>query len=1103
MAMQTQGALHALIACAALSVAVLPVQSQPSVPAPLRSDIPAEALPDALAAFARQTGLNVLYVSKVIRDQTSRAVGAGVSAPEALSRLLEGTGLEYEFLTSHSVRILIAPNKTAQAAKLPTEPQPLQEVLVTGSRIPVPVNATAASPILIVTAEDIRMPGHTDAAEVLTVLPQMTLSSGSDFGNHSNPSNIAGGFATADLRGLRPQRTVVLVNGRRLGLGDPNTANPTPAPDLDQIPLAMVERVEVLTGGASATYGSDAVAGVVNFILKDHIQGIQIDAQYGAAEHSQHSPMLKYALTDTEVVVPTGTTLDAFRRDVSVLAGTDFDDGDGQISGWFIFKDQDAVHGADRDFMACQDHSINSLSLEPTDPGVVCLGSSQSNRFDTAQGDAYSVVGNQFVPWPAGHATPPAFFNPAPYYTAQRQNRRYQAGLLAHVELNEAIRPYLEASFMQDQTLMAIAPSGLFTGPDYQVNCSNPLLSAQEAGILCTPAEIAADKIHPGSVSAVLTIGRRNVEGTARQSDYRHRNYRLVAGIDGRLSEPWSYDAYALYYHTSLLQKTPGFLSLAAIANALEVTTDASGRSVCISGGNCVPYDIFGTGTVTKGQVNYLSIAGTDHGSNSEAIVEADVTGQLGYYGIITPWAHEGAAVNAGLEHRSESLQFEPDAIERSGDLSGFGLNVVDLDKRVSVDEGFIEIRLPLAAELPLASDLSVAAGYRYSVYSTAGTTNTYKFDLHYAPIRDLQLRASYDRVVRAPNLIELFTPLSYGASTFIDTDPCAPTDGGVTHAAATLAACRRTGITAAQYGNGLGAAVGGTSTVPQCPFGCGAVAGGNPSLAPEIANTWSLGATFTPEPIPSLSVGLDYYHIHLRGEIATVPETVTLQQCLLTGDPTLCSQIVRASSGALYGADVLRGGYVLSNAQNTGQALVSGIDVQANYRLPLSGWGNLAATLTGSYLQHNAATPYRTAPKFDCAGLFGATCLDGSVNPSWRHNVRLTWDTPWNLEVSAQWRFIGRTSFDNNSSQPLLQNAEEGFFDPYIQRIPNYNYVDLTAAWTISRHVQLRVGCNNLFDKDPPFIPLEISGRGGNLNTFPIYDLLGRNLFIALHASL
>lgn len=1105
------GALRALGACAAVIACQIPAaMAQPAGPAALSAPIPQQPLADALTVFARQTGLHIVYVSKVVREQRSHVVSAGLRADVALGRLLEGTGLRFQFLTPHSVRILAAVQLPPAARQSPSD---LPEVMVTGSRIAVPANIIATGPMQVVTAQEVRLTGYSDAVDVISALPQMSPSLGADFGNHSNPQAAAGGFATVDLRGLGPQRTVVLINGRRLGPGDPNTANPAPAPDLDQIPLALIERVEVLTGGASATYGSDAIAGVVNFILKDDLQGVQVDGQYGFAQHTQQNTYIQQREIDAGITPPRGAGIDAFRRDVSVLAGTDLYDGNGHITGYFIYRSQDAVHGSDRDFSDCSAHSTNSLTGVPTDAGVACLLSNQSNLFvrDAGAGDAYSVVGNQFVPWPAEGAVPAARFNAAPFFTSQRQNSRYQAGTLAHYEFNQAARPYFELSFMEDRTHTQYAPSGLFAGansltPDggYLINCSNPLLSAQQAALLCTPAQIAADRAEPGSVSADVAIGRRNVEGGGRQASYRHRNYRVVGGIEGNIADGWSYDAYALYHYTSLFQVYRNFLSSTAIANALQVMNDESGQAVCISGGNCVPYNIFNTGAVTAKQLAYLRTVGTDGGANSEQIIDANVTGQLARYGLVSPWAHEGVAFNAGAERRIESLRFSPDEVELSGDLSGYGVAPVAIDKRVSVNDGFLEIRAPIAQDRLFVKDFSIDGGYRYSVYSTGVTTNTYKFDLQFAPLADVRLRASYDRVVRAPNLIELHTPLSYSVSQTIETDPCAPTDGGATPAAASLAACMRTGLTPAQYGNGVAPTAGGTSTIVQCVAGCGVVSGGNAALAPETANTWSLGLTFTPTAIPTLAGSVDYFQIRLKGEIGNVPESVTLQQCLATGDPTVCSQIVRTPTGALSGSTVTNGGYVLSSAVNTGAALVSGMDMQTSYRQLLAGrWGALTASLTGSWLQHITTTRYRGAPSYDCAGLFGDTCRNGSVNPRWRHNLRVSWEMPWNLLLSAQWRFIGRSGFDNNSLQPLLNAQEEGFLDPQLTRIPNYSYLDLAAIWNLSRHVEVRAGISNLFDKDPPFVPLEVTGRGGDLNTFPIYDILGRNIFVGLRATL
>jgi len=298
----------------------------------------------------------------------------------------------------------------AQFAPTSNESEPaLQEIVVTGSRIPVPANITATSPLQVVTAQDIALAGQTDAVDILNSLPQTVINSGVDFGNNSSPLAVAGGIATADLRGLGPQRTVVLVDGRRLGIGDPNTGNPSPAPDLDQIPTALIERVEVLTGGASATYGSDAIAGVVNFIMKRNFEGVQLDGQYGFDQHQQHNYYMQDQETAAGITPPTGGVMDGYKRDLSFLAGTNFSDGAGNVTGYFIYHNQDAVPGSARDFSACPAYSTNYFNDVPAAPGVTCFGNSNSNKFLTNAGGGppYSVVGQQFVPYPAAGSVPP------------------------------------------------------------------------------------------------------------------------------------------------------------------------------------------------------------------------------------------------------------------------------------------------------------------------------------------------------------------------------------------------------------------------------------------------------------------------------------------------------------------------------------------------------------------------------------------------------------------------------------------------------------------------------------------------------------------------
>jgi iron complex outermembrane recepter protein len=1016
-----------------------------------------------------------------------------------------------------SVFLAEAPAQQAPAAAPASEAAaPLQEVVVTGSRIPVPANISATSPTTIVSSQEIKLQGATDITDLMNNLPQNIIGTNADFGNTSSPLTSTGGFSTVDLRGLGPQRTLVLVNGRRLGAGDPSTSNQNVAPDIDQIPVPLIERIDVVTGGASATYGSDAIAGVVNFILRKDFQGIQIDGQFGFSQHDQHNSYVQGLLSHddpntgfTAITPPTGSIRDGHKHDLSILMGTSLADGAGNLTGYFVYHDQQPVTAAARDFSACQLIS-NGLITPPDFTGVECIGSSNSNRFTPQTpgaagfGTRYTVVGNQFLPWPQPGSSPPGIFDFNEFEYLQRQDQRYQGGFLGHIDLNDHAKPYMEFGWMDDRTEAVVAPSGLFVASypftadnNELVNCSNPLLSAQERSLICTPAQIAGDTASPGSPgnSADLQIGRRNIEGGGRLSFYEHQNFRLVVGTKGDVTNAWTYDLYGSYYYTTTFQGQQNYLDYAKAGNALQVTTNAAGTPVCISGGQCVPWNIFQTGAVTPAALNYLETPGTAYGNNTEQIAHIDFTGELGNYGIATPWTQDGLAINVGGEHRMDSVTFHPDGTELAGNLAGFSGALVNIDEHYNVNEAFAELRAPIAHNVPGAYDLMVDGGYRYSnYYDTTGTTNTYKFEVQYAPIQDARLRFSFDRAVRAPNLIELFLAPSYGQQAVFGVDPCAgvPT--------ATLVQCEHTGVTAAQYGDGIHA-----NNITQCVSGqCGQVIEGNSQLKPEVADTWSLGLTIHPVAWPGFSASVDYYHIRLEDQIGNYPFATIFNGCLLNDNPIYCSQIVRTPQGALTGATVAGGGYILQKDFNLGLTIVSGFDLNLNYRHDLpSGWGSLSAALVGTYLQHDTVTPYSGSGSYDCAGLFGSSCANGSVNPTWRHNLRATWETPWHLLLSAQWRFIGYSSFDNNSTNPLLQGAENGAYNAYNARIANYSYLDVITTWHPLTNVEIRVGVNNLLDKDPPLIPSsDISGNSGPANSYPTYDYLGREVFFAFTAK-
>ncbi len=1025
---------------------------------------------------------------------------------------------KWGMMHGHSARALLAAllalgatgalAQQQRPAETSAEGAVLEEVVITGSRITLP-NMTSTSPIQVVTQKDIQQAGKVDVSDVIMQLPQNFNNSFSDFNGRTSGLTTAGGLATADLRGLGPQRTLVLVNGRRLGAGDPNTANPNPAADLDQIPTALIERVDVVTGGASSTYGSDAIAGVVNFIMRRNFEGVQVDGQYGENWHNQHNSFVADLATQAGYTPPTGSIRDGVNRSFNVTFGTSIAEGRGNVTGYFGYLTAAPVPSGNRDFGDCQLNAVTDASGNVS--GAGCSGSSNSNSFRFG-GVRYSVLGDQFVPWNSVPTNPPAIFNSQPYIYNGRDDLRYNAGFFAHVDVNEHFKPYAEMSYMNDRTDQKIAPSALFRFSNpldpsgrggYYVNCSNPLLSAQEAAILCTPQQIAADAAAPGSVSANVEIGRRNTEGGGRESYYEHTNYRAVLGDKGSIATGWNYDAYGQYYYTTFFNSNKQYLNFQSITNALQVTQDASGNPVCVSvvkgtDLNCVPYNIFKDGGVTGGALNYLYLNGTAYGTLTQRTAHADVTGDLGTYGIRSPFAANGLSVNLGYEHRSEVWSYEPDSGEVSGLLSGFGGAAAPIHRGYSLDEGFIELGGALAEDKPGIKSLVFDTGFRESDYTTTGKVSTGKFEVQYAPIADLRLRASWQRAIRAPNLIELFNPAIVGLINSGD-DPCAPNEiTGIV--AATLQQCLRTGMTAAQYNSGQ---------VPQATANqLSQELGGNQNLRPERADSISFGVTLTPTSIPNLTGSIDFWRIKLKDEVGAIPPGLLLQGCLSTGDPFFCGKIVRnPADGGLTGNTVAGGGYIVQTALNIGAVKTDGIDIQAAYKLPLGGRaGTLQFAMNGALLLSNETTPYPGSPSYDCAGLYGSLCA--TVNPRWRHVVRTTWVTPWDVDVTLNWRYIGPVSLDNNSGNPLLfgrsfvnQVTGGPGINYFNARLPSFNYLDLSLAWNVSSGITVRAGINNLLDKDPPIVTSEIVAGGAN-NTFETYDTLGRQIFVAFTAK-
>ncbi len=1003
-------------------------------------------------------------------------------------------------LIQKAVRLAVAANAIAAIATSyvhAAEAGKIEEVVVTGSRIAVP-NQTSTSPIVTVTAEDMKFGGRLDITDMLNQMPQINSNSlGQDLGNKTSGLTSAGGVATADLRGLGPNRTLVLVNGRRLGTGSPQTVIQSPAPDIDQVPASLLERVDVVTGGASAAYGSDAIAGVVNFITRKNFEGLELDGQFGGNWHDNSNAMAQQLLSSGGFKGPSGNTWDGDRLNFTLTAGANILDGRGNVTAFFGYQEMDPVTSDKRDFGSCQ--MFYKAALD----SLRCGGSSNSNYFypnnaaANTNDDVFSVKGNQFVSRGSTVTTPPSVFNSQAFIYMQRQDTRYNGGFLAHVDVNDYVKPYAEFMFMDDRTHQEVAPTALFRGANplsddgnYLVNCSNPLLSAQQAALMCTPAEIAADKLKPGSVSADVEIGRRNIEGGPRNYEYEHTNYRMVLGTKGDIAQGWSYDTYGQYYYTNFSSLNGHDFGFDKIANGLQVTKDAGGNPVCISGAACVPYNIFQDGGVTPKALAYLGTLGTATGNTSLKTLHAEVTGQLGTYGLQLPGAKEGVAVNVGYEYRQEHVTYIPDAAYESGLIVGTGGAYPAIDNSLSVKEVFSELRVPLVQDKPGIYDLVADTGYRHSKYEVSGGIDTYKLELQYAPVADYRFRAAYNRAIRAPAIVELFNPQLVGKIQFGE-DPCAPSEADGT-LAATFAQCAHTGVTKAQYDN---------KSIPQGTAGqLTQLQGGNPGIKPESADTYTFGLSMRPSMLPDFTASIDYYQIRMEGLVSALPAQLIMSNCLDTGDSKFCSQLVRNPvNGTLNGASVASGGYIIQTNVNIAAGTLDGIDLQSTYKYDMGKYGKLRVMLNGAYMLKNTTTPIPGGGTYDCAGLFGPTCQ--TVNPIWQHSLRTSWDVKPDLTAALTWRYYAGVSIDNNDSNPLLFQSALGDTAIFRATMPSVSYFDLAGSWDMNKYIQLRAGINNLFDKDPPIAPSEIIS-GGAPNYYEFYDALGRQVFAAFTAK-
>jgi len=969
----------------------------------------------------------------------------------------------------------------AQTAPAATSDAALQEVVVTGSRISVP-NQISISPVTFVSAQDVAASGFTRVEDLLNELPQVFAAQG------ANISNGAFGTAEVDLRGVNPKRTLVLVNGLRLGAGDPRTGGTS---DINMIPAEMIDSIEVLTGGASSTYGADAVGGVVNFKLNDHFEGVKVVADAGIYNHSNKNTegvedaVAAHGYQQAPSSVNTGA-----QKSLAFIAGINTQDGKGNATFYATYRNVAAVLQSKYSYSAC---TLNSGYATSNSGRFSCGGSSTTfpARFSTIGAGApasSNTLGPNGSLVPYSMAANAYNFGPLNFF--QRPDERYTAGAFLHYDFNEHVTVYASTMFMDDKSLAQIAASGVFYG-NFGVNCANPFLSAQEVTTWCgaNPA--------PGAETTNLFIGRRNVEGGGRVDDLEHTDWRVVLGAKGKIVDGWDYDVNWQHSIANLTESQQDYFSKAKIENALNVIQTPTGPQ-CVVGPPCVPYNIFSLGQVTPAALKYLEVPGIQTGNITQTIVDANVTADLGKYGVRLPTAGSGMKVNFGVEWRDVTELTNPDVEFQTGDLAGSGGDIPPTVGGIIARDAFIEARLPLIDDHFLAQSLALETGYRYSDYNLGFKTNTYKFGVEWSPISDIRVRGSFQRAVRAPNVTELFTPGVVALDG--NADPCAGTVAQLTTRGVTQAQCVAAGVPAAAYG----------TVAPNSANQYNWLLAGTPTLKPETALTSSFGIGWTPSFVPNLRMQIDYYDIKIENVIKTLGATSILQQCINNG--LFCGNIHRDANNSLW---LSNDGYVNDPLYNIANLETRGIDLDVSYGFDIGSAGRIRMNLNGTYVDLYRIVPNAgdSSTSFNCAGLYGDICSSAAetIVPifRWRHILHTTWSTPWQgLDLTASWRYYSAMKLDALSPQAALSQfpatVANGGISSTDAGIKAYNYLDLSASVKLADKITFRIGVNNVFDKDPPVIGgTNLPSTAGNGNTFPqVYDSLGRFIFGQLTAQ-
>lgn len=907
----------------------------------------------------------------------------------------------------------------------------VERIEVTGSRIK-RTDMETASPVQITSSEEIKLSGFTRIEDLMNSLPQVEASETAFL------SNGATGVATLNLRGMGDVRTLVLVNGRRLQPGGVYSQ----APDVNQIPSALVERVEVLTGGGSATYGADAVAGVVNFVMKKGFEGVELTAGVSGYQHNNDNEYIQGLMDKRNFEYPDGDSgFDGKTNNIDLTIGGDLG-SKGNITAYATWRKVDEMRQGSRDYSSCALNAAgDACGGSPTTPNPnFFFAPVVGGEADYSQEVLWKLnQSSAFVPADLGVDV----YNFAPINHFMRPDERYTLGAFANYEISEYARPYMEVSFMSDRTLAQIAESGTFFN-EYKFDITNPLFSdAQRTQF--------RNEFGPGVTQIVAAIGKRNVEGGARASDLEHTSFRIVTGMEGMISDSWSYDASVMHGQTN---------SNTAYINdfygpRIPIALGAVGADPCT--GTCKPYELFKFNGVTAEAADDLKGTGILKGVTTLSVLNGFVTGDLNFN---LPSHSMPVAAVLGLEHRQERYERTSDEVFAKGLLLGQGGETPSINGGYTVREVFGELNVPLVEDVAFAKDITLGLGGRYSDYSTSGGETTYKVELDYTPVDDWKIRASVNRAIRAPNVSELFRPNADGL--WGGVDPCA----GATPAM-TAAQCARTGVTAAQYG----------TITPNAANQYNGNFGGNADLKPEVADTYSFGVVANP--FEGFNFSVDYWNIELDQAIGGIGGELIVRQCGLSGDAYFCDRITRGPTGSLWrGAE----NKVVDPDVNLGGLHWRGLDISSNYETDLFG-GKLTTKIVGSrsLVKETTIIPGNPLTATDCTGFVSVDCF---AQPKWRHTFSTSYTTGDWWTATVKWRYFGKVGYEGTADK-LIANG-----------ISSQSYIDLVGAFELSDNVALLAGVNNVLDKEPPMVGGSITTNANTVSGY--YDTLGRYL----HAS-